>query len=76
MDKHDRSTPSAPAANGVEGEGSYTATDGYARSIGRFMEAKGDHIEDFARDARDAVEGEEAEDLEAAEREAMIPARK
>ena len=63
--------PNGAAKNGVEGEGSYTATRDYKQSIDKFMQNHEDDIDDMARDAADALESEERQDLETAEKQGL-----
>jgi hypothetical protein len=52
--------PRANTDKGVEGEGSYTASRDYKKSIDSFMEEKSDKdIEHMARDAADALDSDE-----------------
>lgn len=44
---------------GVEGEGSYTASRDYKKSIDKFMQERGDDIDDMARDAAEALDSDE-----------------
>ena len=44
---------------GVEGEGSYTASRDYKKSIDQFMQDRGDDIDGMARDAAEALDSDE-----------------
>lgn len=55
------------AENRIEGEGSYTAGKQYQQDQHRF--AKDGPVEQKAREAEEALDGPEAEDLERARRE-------
>lgn len=69
-----RKQPDRPA-NGVEGEGSYTAARDYQRSVRAFMEKHGEQIEEFAEDAEHALESAEGEELRNAETEGLKKSR-
>ena len=56
---------------GVEGEGSYTASRDYKKSIDKFMKDKSDEIDDLARDAADALDSDERPALEKAEKQGL-----
>lgn len=63
-------------AGGVEGEGSYTATRGYKKSVDRFVQQHEDEIGDMARDAADALDSdEERQNLEKAEKQGLNRAK-
>jgi len=60
------------ADKGVEGEGSYTASRDYKKSIDKFIQEKSDDINDMARDAADALDSdEERPALEEAEKQGL-----
>lgn len=67
--------PSQGADNGVEGEGSYTATRGYKKSVDKFVKEHGDEIDDMARDAADALDSDERPALEKAEKQGLKPGK-
>lgn len=52
--------------SGVEGEGSYTATHRYNERLKKQLESQ--DVEPLAEEARQALEGDEREELEEAER--------
>ncbi|MCX7363655.1 MAG: hypothetical protein NTV97_17650 [Alphaproteobacteria bacterium] len=58
-------TPKKPSKDGVEGEGSYSATQAYNESTARFI-AQG-KVDKAAREARRAMESNESGELKAAE---------
>jgi hypothetical protein len=63
-DKPDTNLPgSKPEAGGVEGEGSYTASRDYQNSVSGFMESSRDDIEGMAKDAEQALQGDERDAL-------------
>lgn len=53
------------AKDNIEGEGSYTATADYNKRTAEFL--KKDKVEDAAREAASALDGEEAASLKVAE---------
>ena len=42
----------------IEGEGSYRGTEDYNKRTKDFLAREGDHVEDLAEDAADALDGE------------------
>lgn len=75
-DKPDTHLPDGkPESGGVEGEGSYTATRDYQKSVSGFMETNRDNIEDMAKDAERALQGDERDALLDAEAVARAKAR-
>lgn len=64
-----------PVAGGVEGEGSYTATRDYQKSVSGFMETSRDNIDQMAKDAERALQGDERDALLDAESLARGKAR-
>lgn len=58
-----------------KGEGNYQATRDYNERTERFLEKKGDKVEDLARKAADAVSGPESAELEKAEQDGKAHAR-
>jgi hypothetical protein len=70
----DKTQPDRKAQN-VEGEGSYTATRDYQKSVQSFMEKNKDKIEDLASDAERALDGQEGADLRNAETEGLKKGR-
>jgi hypothetical protein len=64
--KNSGAPPLKPTPSGVEGEGSYTATRRYNEHLGKHLESH--DVEGEAKAAREALEGDEREELEAAER--------
>jgi Fe-Mn family superoxide dismutase len=65
--------PSIAKAPGVEGEGSYTATRDYQKGVEKFV--KSGQVEQKAREAKEALEGPEGEDLRNAERRGQMAAK-
>ncbi len=65
--------PSLAKAPGVEGEGSYSATRDYQKGVERTV--KSGQVEQKAREAKDALEGAEGEDLRDAERRGQMAAK-
>ncbi len=65
--------PQDAAKTGVEGEGSYTATRDYKKSIDKFMQKNSDEdITEKARDAVDALDSDkESSDLKKAEKQGL-----
>ncbi len=59
----------------LEGEGSYTAAKDYQDSVRGFMAEHKDEIEPKAREAKEALEGEEGRDLLNAEASAQAHSR-
>lgn len=57
------------AENRIEGEGSYTAGKAYQQAQHRF--AKDGPVEQKAREAEEALDGPEAEEIEQARRETV-----
>jgi hypothetical protein len=55
-------------AGKIEGEGSYEGTRQYNERTKRFLNARGEEVEQLAEAARDALEGEERDDLLEAEK--------
>ncbi len=51
--------PKDPRQENAEGEGSYTASRDYKKSIDKFMQERGDDIDDMARDAAEALDSDE-----------------
>jgi hypothetical protein len=70
----DATKPDRPA-DSVEGEGSYTATRDYQKSVQGFMDEKRGQIDDLAQDAERALEGPEGEGLRRAEEDARARAK-
>ncbi|MEJ0024011.1 MAG: hypothetical protein WDN76_11670 [Alphaproteobacteria bacterium] len=62
-------------ASSVEGEGSYTATRDYQKSVQGFMEKNKDKIDDLAADAERALDGPEGDELRQAETEGLKKGR-
>lgn len=50
-----------------QGEGSYEGTRDYNERTEQFLQQKGEDVPQLARDAADAIEGSEAEELREAE---------
>ena len=67
-DPKPQTDPAKAKPTGVEGEGSYTATRRYNEKLGKYIET-GD-VEEDAEAAKRALEGDEREELEDAERRA------
>lgn len=65
--------PSIAKAPGVEGEGSYTATRDYQKGVERTV--KSGQVEQKAREAKEALEGPEGDDLRDAERRGQMAAK-
>lgn len=61
----DKPSRSGQAAGGVEGEGSYTGTRQYNEHLAKHLQTH--DVEAEAEAAREALEGDEREELEAAE---------
>jgi hypothetical protein len=61
--------------NGVQGEGDYRSARTYKRDIDQFMNKKGGQIPGMAKDAEDALEGSEGEELKKAEEKGKSKAR-
>jgi hypothetical protein len=59
----------------VEGEGSYTATHEYKKSVDGFLQKKGADVDRLAREAEHALDSEEGETLRKAEEEARQRAK-
>jgi hypothetical protein len=73
-DKRDDKQASPEEGEGVEGEGSYTAAAEYDADVARFARDE-ETVHRAAEEARRAIEGDEAEELEAAEREGKSRAK-
>ena len=58
------------------GEGSYEGTCEYNRRTGKFLDEHGNEVEALARDAAEALDGAEGEELRKAEAIGKEPARK
>lgn len=78
--KHEKNAPNTskapdrnPPKDGVEGEGSYTATHNYQRGLEKSV-AEG-KSEELAEDAKEALDGEEGAELRAAEAKAKKRAK-
>jgi len=65
-----------PLANAEKGEGNYRATRDYGKRTERFLDAHGNEVEDLARQAEQALDGEEGDELRRAEERGKEPARK
>ena len=65
-----------PLADADKGEGNYQATRDYNRRTERFLDEHGNEVEDLARQAEQALDGPEGEELRRAEAEGKEPARK
>lgn len=63
-------------ANPEKGEGSYSGTRDYNRRTERFLDEHGNEVEDLARQAEQALDGAEGDDLRRAEEDGKKPARK
>jgi len=61
--------------NGLEGEGSYSATHNFDRSQRKFVSAHKADIPKMGKEAEDALEGPEGGKLRKAERQAAAKAR-
>jgi len=61
--------------NGVQGEGDYRSARVYKKDIDSFMNRKGGEISDLAKEAEEALEGPEHEQLEKAEEKGKSKAR-
>ena len=59
----------------VQGEGDYRSARRYRDEIGKFMQEKSRSIEDMARDAERAVDGQEGRELKHAEDKGKSKAR-
>ena len=62
-------------ANAEKGEGNYKASRDYKDRTERFLDKNGDRIDDLARDAAEAVDGAEGEELREAEEEGKSHAK-
>lgn len=58
------------------GEGNYKASKDYDERSEKFVEKNRDKIDEMARDAAEALEGEEGDELRKAEQEGLDHARK
>ena len=65
-----------PLANAEKGEGNYRATRDYNRRTERFLDEHGNEVEDLARQAEQALDGEEGDELRRAEEQGKEPAHK
>lgn len=65
-----------PQANAEKGEGSYSGTRDYNRRTERFLDEHGNEVEGLARQAEQALDGDEGDELRAAEEQGKSPARK
>ena len=65
-----------PRADADKGEGSYSATRDYNKRTERFLDEHGNEVEDLARQAEQALDGEEGDGLRQAEEQGKEPARK
>jgi hypothetical protein len=61
--------------SGVQGEGDYRSARTYKRDIENFVNKKGSEIPEMAKDAEDALEGPEGEELKKAEEKGKSKAR-
>ncbi len=61
--------------NGVQGEGDYRSARVYKKDIDSFMKRKGGEINDLAKQAEDALDGPEHDQLEKAEEKGKSKAR-
>ena len=61
--------------NGVQGEGDYSSARTYKRDIENFVNKKGSEIPELAKDAEQALEGPEGEELKKAEEKGKSKAR-
>lgn len=59
-----------------KGEGSYEGTRDYNRRTEKFLDEHGNKVDELARDAAEALDGAEAEELRDAEEVGKQPARK
>jgi len=62
--------------SGLEGEGSYTATENFDKKQREFVSGHKADIPKMGKDAEDALEGPEGDALRKAEEEAKAKARK
>jgi hypothetical protein len=62
-------------ANAEKGEGNYKASKDYKERTERFLDKNGERIDDLARDAAEAVDGSEGDELRKAEEEGKSHAR-
>lgn len=62
-------------ANAEKGEGNYKATRDYNERTERFLDEKGDQVEELAEDAAEALDSEEGSDLRDAEEAAKARAK-
>ncbi len=62
-------------ANAEKGEGNYKATRDYNERTGKFLDTKGDQVEQLADDAAAALDGEEGDELRDAEAAAKARAK-
>ena len=69
-------TPASKMPESEKGEGNYKASKDYDERSEKFIAAKGDEVEKLARDAAEALEGEEGAELERAEEEGRSHAKK
>jgi hypothetical protein len=67
--------PEQKKQNGVQGEGDYRSARVYKKDIDKFMTEKGDEIGDFAKQAEEALDGPERDQLEKAEEKGKSKAR-
>lgn len=58
-----------PSDAAIQGEGDYEAAENYSKDVKGFISARGDEIDDLAKAAEKALEGEEGDALRAAEAE-------
>lgn len=63
-------------ATADKGEGSYSGTREYKQRTERFLDEHGNEVEDLAREAEQALDGAEGDELRRAEEEGKAPARK
>jgi len=72
--KNQRSQQSTPDEPNVEGEGSYTATHRYNEGLQEHIQNH--DVEREAEEAREALEGDERQELEQAEARGKLPAKR
>ena len=65
-----------PLKNADKGEGSYQGTRDYNQRTERFLDEQGNEVEDLARQAEQALDGPEGEELRRAEEAGKERARK
>lgn len=71
----DDQQPNAAKSDEI-GEGSYAGTRDYNERTRKFLDEKGDKVEELAEDAAEALDGSEGEELREAEAEGKAHAKR